>query len=159
MTGVTLRTTAALALAVALGLSGCGTSSDTAEVGGTRIESSTASGGLSAPGVSIGGTAGVVTLAPAPDPAQELFGPWTLARSGDTVCTVDLGSRNAVGDYSAKTRRCSSVELARIALWTPSAGGLTLYDFERRPVVALRQVGPNLYEGSTSGGMRVTLWR
>jgi hypothetical protein len=150
-------------------LAGCGSSGTTTtastEVGGATVTAETASGDLTGPVGSIGGSVGVVTVTPAepppaPDPAQALFGAWTLARAGDRVCTVDLGSLNAVGDYTAKTRRCTSVELARIALWQPTGtDGILLYDFERRPVVAFRRTGPDLYEGVLAGGPRVTLWR
>jgi hypothetical protein len=92
------------------------------------------------------------------DPALAVLGSWTLARSGDRVCTVELGSRNAAGEYTAKTRNCGSVELARIAFWKPLTGGLVLFDFERRPVVIFRTAGADLYEGEIAA-VKVTLWR
>lgn len=138
---------------------GCSSGSGTATVGDTTVSAAASGGSLSAPGLSVGGGVGVVTIETAEDPAQGLYGPWTLARSGDRVCTIDLGSKNAAGDYTAKTRRCASVDLARIAIWTPTPDGLVLYDFERRPVVAFRQSAPDLFEGLLAGEIRVTLWR
>jgi hypothetical protein len=152
----------ALALILATTVAGCSSSSGTADVAGATVaaNSATASVGGPAGGLSAG-IATVQVAVPAPEDlaAQPLFGPWTLARSGDRVCTVDLGSRNAVGDFTAKTRRCSSVELARIALWKPLDDGLVLYDFERRPVVALRPTGPGAFEGALADGLRLTMWR
>jgi hypothetical protein len=82
-----------------------------------------------------------------------------LARSGDRVCTVDLGSKNAAGEYTAKTRRCNSVELARIAVWQPGERTIELFDFDRRPVVRLEAAGQGVYEGVLADGNRLTLWR
>jgi hypothetical protein len=150
------------ALLTASVLAGCASSSGTAEVGGATVSASSTAAGVSGPlgGVTAGvGTVSVTVPSPEEQAAQALFGPWTLARSGDRVCTVDLGSRNAVGDYTAKTRSCSSVELARIALWELAAGGLVLFDFERRPVVTLKPTGPGAYEGAMADGGRLTLWR
>ncbi len=88
-----------------------------------------------------------------------LVGPWTLARDGDRVCTVSLAPRGPTGDLTARTERCTSVELARIAYWAPAEPGLVLYDFDRRPVVSLAPAAPGAYEGSLAGGTRLTLWR
>ncbi|HUG61993.1 MAG TPA: AprI/Inh family metalloprotease inhibitor [Methylomirabilota bacterium] len=144
----------------ALGLSACASSTETATVDGVAVSTGASTAEFSAPGASIGGGVGFVTLSsPAPEPAPAVLGPWTMARAGDPVCTVDLGSRNAAGDFTAKTRRCTSVELARIAFWTPTPDGLVLYDFDRRPVVSFRRSGPDLFEGVVTEGSRVTLWR
>lgn len=154
--------TRAFALILASLLAGCSSSSNTAEVAGATVtaNATTASVGGPVGGISAGvGSVAVALPAPEDLAAQSLFGPWTLARSGDRVCTVDLGSRNAIGDFTAKTRRCSSVELARIALWKPADDGVILFDFERRPVVALKPTGPGAYEGALADGLRLTMWR
>lgn len=152
---------AVLLAPVLAALCGCASGGGTAEVDGTTVTATTSSAGLAGPLGGVGVGVGTVELAPAPapDPAAGLFGPWTLARAGDRVCMVDLGSRNAVGDHTAKTRRCTSVELARIALWTPTPDGLVLYDFERRPVVTLVAQPTGVYEGAMVDGTRLTLWR
>lgn len=153
--------TVALGAGIALAVAGCsGGRTETVRADGARVTADVREGAIEAPGVSIGGGVAAVTVEapPAPDPLQAMFGPWTLARSGDRVCTIDLGSRNAVGDYTAKTRRCASIELARIALWSPTGDGLVLYDFERRPVIVFRRGGDDLYEGQLLG-QAVTLWR
>lgn len=156
-------------LLLVAGLAGCGTSSDTVTVGGATVAADTAGAGLSSPLGGIGGGVGVATVTPVVppptalrvvDPAvQRLYGPWTLARAGDRVCTVDLGSPNAAGVFVAKTRNCMSVELARIARWERVPEGILLYDFEQRPVVRFAARGPDLFEGALFDGTVVTLWR
>lgn len=156
---------APLLLAAALAQTACSSSSETTTVGGTTV--STQSGDVGVGG-SLGGISagiGTATITAGPPPTAEdrrvqpLLGSWTLARAGDRVCTVDLGSRGASGDYTAKTRRCASVELARIAFWQPLPDGIALIDFERRPVVTLRSTAPGIFEGPLGDGVRLTLWR
>jgi hypothetical protein len=169
MSRISLAGPAALVLILGLSVAGCSGSVDRASGtgGGVAVSSETATGSLGVPGAVIGGGIGVVTIAPAPaalappapGPEQPLLGPWTLARSGDRGCSIDLGSRNAAGDLPARTRGCATVDLARIALWAPTPDGLVLYDFERRPAATLRQSGPFLFEGALADGRPVTLWR
>jgi hypothetical protein len=159
----------ALVLILGVPVAGCSGSLNQASGtgSGVAVTSETATGSLGVPGAVIGGGVGLVTIAPAPvaltppapGPEQPLLGPWTLARSGDRGCTIDLGSRNAAGDLPARTRGCATVDLARIALWAPTPDGLILYDFERRPAATLRQGGPFLFEGTLADGRPVTLWR
>jgi hypothetical protein len=125
---------------------------------GTPVTAGASTAVTSAPTEAAGAAATVDIASRMPDPAQAWFGPWTLARSGDRVCTVVLGARNAAGDYVARTRACVTVDLARIAFWVPTGEGIRLYDFERRPVVEFRRAGTALYEGLL-GEARVTLWR
>ncbi len=147
---------------LALVLAGCSSSSQTVASDDAVVTVDTSSVGLggSLGGISAGvGSAFISTPAPDEDQMQALFGPWTLARSGDRVCTVDLGSKNAAGEYTAKTRRCNSVELARIAVWQPGERTIELFDFDRRPVVRLEAAGQGVYEGVLADGNRLTLWR
>ena len=149
-----------VSLSAAVLLAGCSQSVTGIEANGLAPTESTASAALTASGVTAEGDIAAVAPASADvERAQALFGPWTLARSGTPGCTVDLGSPNAVGEFTARTRRCTTVDLARIAIWTPVDQGLVLYDFERRPVVALAPAGLGLYEGQLWDGTRVTLFR
>ncbi|WP_181705246.1 AprI/Inh family metalloprotease inhibitor [Chthonobacter rhizosphaerae] len=133
---------------------------DAAEI---RAEGAGASLGTPVGGVGAGVGAATFTAPVSPtaaaSPPPELFGPWTLARSGSRGCSVTLGSQNAVGDYTARTRGCETLPLARVALWTPVDDGLVMFDFSRAPVVALRPAGRNVYEGRLADGSAVTLWR
>ena len=150
-----------LALLPLIPLAGCGTMRTSATAPGVTAEAETAGVGASGPLGSIG--AGVASFAVSIDPderlAQPFIGPWTLVRSGDRVCEVDLGSRNAAGRFAAKTRRCMSIDLARIATWQPMENGVVLYDFEDRAVVTLAQGPGGAYEGPLNDGTRLTLWR
>lgn len=154
----------ALAFA-ALALAGCSTATRTATVGPLTAETRTATAGVSGPlgTVDAGLVVGSITAPPPPAPEDPaiagLMGPWTLARDGDRVCAVTLGARNPSGDLSARTERCTSVELARTAFWTTDADGLVLYDFDRRPIVALAPIAGGAYEGTLPGGTRLTFWR
>ena len=149
-------------LLTVLGAAGCSSGGETASVEAPGVSASAGGAGVSGP---LGGVGvGVVTATVAPPSPEEtaasaLLDPWTLARSGDRVCSVDLGSRNAAGERGARTRNCMSVELARIAFWTVAGQRVVLYDFERRPVVALDATGPGAYEGAMADGTRLTLWR
>jgi hypothetical protein len=157
-----------MALFLAALAGGCSTSVDTASGtdGTVDVTSQTTSGSIGVPGLSVGGGVGTVSIVPAtappatpPGPEQAYLGPWTLARSGDRSCAIDLGSRNAGGELTARTRGCGTVELARIALWNPQPDGLILYDFEGKPVANLSRRGPALYEGALADGRPITLWR
>lgn len=142
-------------------LAGCATATQIVSLPGATASVETAETGVAGPFGSVG--AGVASFAVAIDPAdqraQPYIGPWTLVRSGDRVCEVDLGSRTAAGRFAAKTRRCMSVDLARIATWQPLADGVVLYDFEDRPVVTLVRNPGGVYEGPLADGTRLTLWR
>lgn len=156
-----MKTVNLSAVVVATMLTACGTSSESFSVPGATATVDTSSAELSGPvgGLSAGVSTFAVTIDPMEQRAQGFIGPWTLVRSGDRVCEVDLGSRNSAGRYAAKTRRCTSVELARIATWQPLADGVVLYDFEERPVVTLVRGPGGAFEGPLSDGTRLTLWR
>jgi hypothetical protein len=161
------RLVPAAGLLLAVLTAGCSTSVDTVSStgGAVDVEARTATGTLGVPGAAISGGVGTFTIQPVavappePGPEQPYLGPWTMARSGERSCAIDLGSRNASGELTARTRGCASVELARVALWNPSPDGVILYDFERKPVATLTRRGPALYEGPLADGRTVTLWR
>ncbi len=147
-------------------VSACSTATETATVGPVTAQTTTASAGLSGSAGEVGAgliVGSISTAAPTPpplDPAlMPLVGPWTLARDGDRVCNVSLGPPSVSGDLTARTERCTSVELARIAYWAPAGEGIVLLDFDHRPVVTMAPTAPGAYEGSLAGGTRLTLWR
>lgn len=148
-------------------LSACSTGAADVAVGDTAVSTDGAgsSGPLGTVGIGVAAATATATVETAaapsapPDAGARFVGAWTLARSGDRVCTVELAARTAAGARLARTRLCRAVELARIAAWAPAGDGVVLYDFDDRPVVALAAVPGGAFEGATADGIRLTLWR
>ncbi|WP_181701935.1 AprI/Inh family metalloprotease inhibitor [Chthonobacter albigriseus] len=167
------RAKAAGAITAVLLLAGCqsigwGRSDTTGTViaGQTQAEiSATAAGGSIGVGPASAGVGiGVATLsasqAPiALEPPPSLLGSWRLARTGERSCAIELGRRNPVGDFNARTRDCPDRTLAGIGLWSATPDEIALYDFQRNPVARLRQESPGLYQGTLADGRPVTVWR
>ncbi|WP_075216612.1 AprI/Inh family metalloprotease inhibitor [Mongoliimonas terrestris] len=136
-------------------------------IGPVAVQTDTATGSIGGPAGGLSASVGTARFSAPVRPAafsrtadpQVLFGPWTLARSGDRGCAISLGSPNAVGDYTARTRGCEALPLASIALWAPVDDGLVAFDLNRQPILALRPTGPDVFTGRLPDGTSVTLWR
>ena len=106
----------------------------------------------------------VAALDPAPQPAAEpisregMAGTWTVA-TDNPECRIILAFTKWSGGYRAATRRCNSSELSSVSAWDVKDNRVVLVDANGNQVANLSSSGAERYDGSTSGGKRITFSR
>lgn len=109
---------------------------------------------------------GAQPLNPGPPPGgggpalsrESMTGTWTVA-SDNPDCRIILAFTKWSGGYRAATRRCNTPELGAVTAWDVQGDHLVLVDGTGNTVATLYAAGPELYDGTTSGGKPIRFTR
>jgi len=108
---------------------------------------------VSAPGTS----APVQTASAAPVTREGLVGAWRVS-SGGGNCQIFMALTQWTGGYRAASRGCPG-QVADVSAWDVSGSQVVLKDSGGSTVATLTNAGGTRYEGTTSGGQQVSLYR
>lgn len=89
---------------------------------------------------------------------EELAGTW-IVDSDNPDCRIILAFTKWAGGYRAATRRCESDELGAVTAWDVNGDHVVLVDGSGQMVASLYSTGPERYDGSTAGGLRISFSR
>ena len=115
-----------------------------------------------APGID-SGTAQTTPAAPvraastAPVTREGLVGAWRVS-SGGGNCQIFMALTQWTGGYRAASRGCPG-QVADVSAWDVSGSQVVLKDSGGSTVATLSNTGGTKYEGSTTGGQPISLYR
>jgi len=99
----------------------------------------------------------VQTASAAPVTREGLVGAWRVT-SGGGNCQIFMALTQWTGGYRAASRGCPG-QVADVSAWDVSGNQVVLKDSGGSTVATLSNTGGTRYEGSTSGGQQVSLYR
>ncbi|MTI00247.1 protease inhibitor Inh/omp19 family protein [Roseibium sp. RKSG952] len=118
-----------------------------------------------APGTTLDGTGQGTDVASVAEPAgalnigrSDMLGGWKLSSAGDN-CMAFMTLTTWSGGYRANTRGCSSPALANVSAWDLSGKQVVLKDSSGAPVAQLYATSAQQFNGQTSSGSPVSLFR
>lgn len=112
-----------------------------------------------APGTEPGAApaAPVQTASAAPVTREGLVGAWRVT-SGGGNCQIFMALTQWTGGYRAASRGCPG-QIADVSAWDVSGSQVVLRDSGGSTVATLNNSGGTRYEGTTTGGQSVSLYR
>lgn len=108
-----------------------------------------------APGAAPAG--GTQTASLGPVTREGLVGAWRVS-SGGGNCQIFMALTQWTGGYRAASRGCPG-QVADVAAWDVSGSQVVLRDSGGNNVATLNNTGGSRYEGSTTGGQQISLYR
>lgn len=109
-----------------------------------------ASTGAAAPGAT-------QTASAAPVTREGLVGAWKVS-SGGGNCQIFMALTKWTGGYRAASRGCPG-QVADVSAWDVSGSQVVLKDSSGSTVASLNNSGGTRYDGSTTGGQAISLYR
>ncbi|WP_427025118.1 protease inhibitor Inh/omp19 family protein [Aureimonas ureilytica] len=97
------------------------------------------------------------TASTAPVTREGLVGAWRVS-SGGGNCQIFMALTQWTGGYRAASRGCPG-QVADVSAWDVSGSQVVLKDSSGSTVATLSNTGGTRYEGTTSGGQSVSLYR
>ena len=97
------------------------------------------------------------TASAAPVTREGLVGAWRVS-SGGGNCQIFMALTQWTGGYRAASRGCPG-QVADVSAWDVSGNQVVLKDSGGSTVATLNNTGGTRYEGTTSGGQSVSLYR
>ncbi|WP_182087249.1 protease inhibitor Inh/omp19 family protein [Aureimonas sp. ME7] len=97
------------------------------------------------------------TASAAPVTREGLVGAWRVS-SGGGNCQIFMALTQWTGGYRAASRGCPG-QVADVSAWDVSGSQVVLKDSGGSTVATLSNTGGTRYEGTTSGGQSVSLYR
>lgn len=97
------------------------------------------------------------TASAAPVTREGLVGAWRVS-SGGGNCQIFMALTQWTGGYRAASRGCPG-QVADVSAWDVSGSQVVLKDSSGSTVATLNNTGGTRYEGTTSGGQSVSLYR
>ena len=97
------------------------------------------------------------TASTAPVTREGLVGAWRVS-SGGGNCQIFMALTQWTGGYRAASRGCPG-QVADVSAWDVSGSQVVLKDSGGSTVATLSNTGGTRYEGTTSGGQSVSLYR
>ncbi|WP_061977595.1 MULTISPECIES: protease inhibitor Inh/omp19 family protein [unclassified Aureimonas] len=97
------------------------------------------------------------TASAAPVTREGLVGAWRVS-SGGGNCQIFMALTQWTGGYRAASRGCPG-QVADVSAWDVSGNQVVLKDSGGSTVATLSNAGGTRYEGTTSGGQSVSLYR
>lgn len=102
-------------------------------------------------------TAPVQTASAAPVSRDGLVGAWKVS-SGGGNCQIFMALTKWTGGYRAAARGCPG-QVADVSAWDVSGSQVVLRDSSGTTVANLSNSGGTRYDGTTSGGQAISLYR
>lgn len=102
-------------------------------------------------------TAPVQTASAGPVTREGLVGAWKVS-SGGGNCQIFMALTKWTGGYRAASRGCPG-QVADVSAWDVSGSQVVLKDSSGSTVASLNNSGGTRYDGSTTGGQSISLYR
>ncbi|MFD2239209.1 protease inhibitor Inh/omp19 family protein [Aureimonas populi] len=103
------------------------------------------------------GAAPVQSASAGPVTREGLVGAWRVS-SGGGNCQIFMALTQWTGGYRAASRGCPG-QVADVSAWDVSGSQVVLKDSGGGTVATLNNAGGTRYEGSTTGGQQISLYR